>query len=329
MPAGELERIAGKIELIWAASGAWPDFIEAMRKALPARSQEKEQQATDRLSWVLIPNICCEAVGGDPEWADEISLAWLLFNISAHVFDSIEDQDTPDSWWQDMGPAAGLNAASGLFFTASLALNRLYQSPDRCEAAHEVNQRFFNHLMLMSAGQHRDLTLAQLSLEDYWEIAAGKSGKFFSLASWAGARLACSDQDRLQAFDQFGHHFGMLVQLLDDLQDFREIQDFTERSIESKAILRSFASAYALDVLTGQEKDRLVSLLDQMASETEPKIRVDSEALDIIERSGAALYLAIEVERHRGLALAALDLAQPAASTRDQLINLLPDLMSI
>jgi geranylgeranyl pyrophosphate synthase len=329
LPEGALQRVAGKIELIWAASRAWPDYVEAMRGALPARSQKGDQPGINRLNWVLMPNICCEAAGGDPEWADEISLAWLLFNIAAHVFDSIEDQDKPDSWWRDMGPAAGLNAASGLFFTASLALNRLYQYPDRCEAAHEVNQRFFTQLMQMSAAQHRDLTLAQLTLQEYWEIAAGKSGSFFSLASWAGGRLACNNEERLLGFDRFGHHFGILVQLLDDLQDFREIEDFGERSIEPKAILRSFASAYALDVFSGQERERLVNLLGQLASNPEAEIKADCEALEMIERSGAALYLAIEVERHRGLALRALDRAQPAVPARDQLIALLPDLQSI
>ncbi len=300
-----------------------------MRQALPARSQERDQQAARRLSWVTIPNICCVAVGGDPEWADEIAIAWLLFNLAAHVFDSVEDQDNPDPWWQEMGPSAGLNAASGLYFTASLALNRLYLDPARREAAQAINQRFFTQLMQMSAGQHRDLTLAQLTLEDYWEIAASKSGRFFSLAAWAGARLACSDGDRLQGFDQFGHHFGLLIQLLDDLQDFRDSQNSTEQSIESKTILRSFALAYALDVFSGQEKTRLVGLMDQLVNRPIAGSGEGGELIEMIERSGAALYLTIEVERHRGLALAALDRALPPLSERDQLIALLPDLQSI
>ncbi len=329
MPEGTLERIAGKIESIWAASGAWPDYIEAMRRALPARSQKSDPQDINRLNWVLIPNICCEAAGGDPEWADEISLAWLLFNLAADVFDSVEDQDKPDPWWQEIGPAAGLNAASGLFFTASLALNRLFQSPSGPEAANEITQRFFNQLMQMSAGQHRDLTLSRLTLDDYWEIAAGKSGKFFSLASWSGARLACVDDERLLGFESFGHHFGMLIQLLDDLQDFQELQKDTGRSIEPKSILRSFASAYAMDVFIGQERARLAGLLDQLASDSAVKPQLETEILEMIERSGAALYLAIEVERHRSLALAALEQAQPAIPERDQLIALLPDLLLI
>jgi geranylgeranyl pyrophosphate synthase len=252
-----------------------------------------------------------------------------LFNIAAHVFDSVEDQDKPDSWWQEIGPAAGLNAASGLFFTAALALNRLYQYQREREAVQEINQRFFTQLMQMSAGQHRDLTLKHLTLKNYWEIAAGKSGKFFSLASWAGARLACRDEQRLQGFESYGHHFGMLIQLLDDLQDFRENQNQAGGSCESKSIIRSFASAYALDVFSGEEKNRLIKLLDQLANNPEVEPQVGSDALEMIESSGAALYLAIEVERHRGLALAALDRAQPALSEREQLIALLPDLQSI
>jgi len=330
LPEGTLDRLASKIEATWAASGTWSDYIETMRRALPARtSDDHDQQGASRLKWVLIPNICCKGAGGDPEWADEISLAWLLFNIAAHVFDSVEDMDKPDTWWQDTGPAAGLNAASGLFFTASLALNRLYQSPAGAEAASAINQRFYSQLMQMSAGQHLDLTLAYLTLEDYWKIASGKSGSFFSLASWAGARLVCRDGARLAGFAGYGHHFGMLVQLLDDLQDFQEIQNESDRVIEPKAITRSFASAYALDVLKGEERNRLEGLLGKLSTYPEAGTQIGGEALEIIERCGAALYLTIEVERHRDLAQAALERAQPASAERDQLVNLLPDLQSI
>lgn len=301
-----------------------------MRRALPARTgSDQDPQAASRLRWVTIPNVCCGGAGGEPEWADEISLAWLLFNIAAHVFDSVEDMDRPDAWWQDSGPAVGLNAASGLFFTASLALSRLYQGPAGVEVAKAINRRFYSQLMQMSAGQHLDLTLAYLTLEDYWRIAAGKSGSFFSLASWSGARLACQDEARLEGFAGYGHHFGVLVQLLDDLQDFREFRNEGERAIEPKALTRSFASAYALDVLKGEDKDRLEAMLGKLASHPEAGAQFASEALDIIDRSGAALYLTIEVERHRGLALAALEQADPADAERGQLVELLPDLQSI
>ena len=226
-----------------------------MRQALPARSLKSDPRGASRLKWVTIPNLCCSAVGGGSDWADEISSAWLLFNIAAHVFDSVEDQDIPDQWWREMGPAAGLNAASGLFFTATLALNGLFDRPVEPGVAQEIHKRFFTRLMHMSAGQHRDLTLTRLTLADYWEIAASKSGKFFGLASWAGARLACGERERLEGFALYGHHFGMLVQLLDDLQDFRAIEE--GEIIEPKGILRSFAAAYALDVYTGEERYRL------------------------------------------------------------------------
>jgi geranylgeranyl pyrophosphate synthase len=330
LPEGTLERLASKIESIWTTSGAWPDYVEVMRQALSARSPDDgAKQPASRLDWVLIPNICCSGVGGDPEWADEISLAWWLFNIAAHVFDSVEDMDKPEAWWQDTGPAVGLNAASGLFFTASLALSRLYQGPVGVEAANAIDQRFYSQLMQMSAGQHLDLTLAYLTLENYWKIAAGKSGSFFSLASWSGSRLACRDETRLEGFTRYGHHFGMLVQLLDDLQDFREIQNEVERTIEPKALTRSFASAYALDVLEGEEKNHLEHLLGQLSTQPEMGDQNESEALEIIEGCGAALYLTIEVERHRSLALAALEEANPAVTEREQLIDLLPNLQSI
>ena len=68
-------------------------------------------------------------------------------------------------------------------------------------------------------GQHRDLSIEHLNLEHWSQIAAAKSGEFFSLACRSGARLGKIDQRRIAGYSTFGFHLGMMLQILDDLVD--------------------------------------------------------------------------------------------------------------
>ena len=65
--------------------------------------------------WVDLPGLCCQAAGGNPEWANDLTAAWILFYSAAHLMDKVQDQDEPDPWWQKLGPGVALSAATGLY----------------------------------------------------------------------------------------------------------------------------------------------------------------------------------------------------------------------
>ena len=274
--------------------------------------------------WAYLPGLCCQAAGGDPLWADEVAAAWLLFYKAAHLMDHVEDQDAPDSWWEALGPGAAINAASGLFFTASLVLNDLHRRSETQNAAVEVTRAFHMHFLGMCSGQHADLANPRPILEQYWETAAAKSGAFFSLACFAGARLACAEPARLQEYSRFGQYVGVLIQVLDDLEDIQFVQNFrtTNKTLDPQ---RSLPVVYAMQVLPPAQCGRLQVCLQAGLREPEAA----REALDWLERSGAGLYLLAEIARHRSLAQAALEKAhpQPAASAELQALlnSLIPE----
>ena len=258
------------------------------------------------------------ACGGEPLAAVDLSAAWLLFYVAAHIFDNVEDRDDPEAWYAEFGPGTALNTACGLFFTASLALQDLFS--DNAPAALEINRGFQEHMLLMSSGQHRDLTKSIINLDQYWEIAEGKSGAFFELACWSGARLASEDTQLLDHYKQFGKRLGLLLQLLDDLNDIRPINR-SPLLPKPRELSHSFAVAYAMSVFPeAQQKN----LQDDLAISAQDE-RAAQQVITTLQNSGVDLYLLTEIERQRGLALQALNNANPKSPHRQLLRSLVPD----
>lgn len=308
-----------KIEAIWSGTGAWPEYIEAMRQSLLTGQAGGLHPGAFR--WDRLPGLCCQAAGGEPEWAEDVAIAWSLFYVAAHLMDSVEDKDQPDAWWAEQGAGVALNAASGLFFTANLFLNRLFENRHTRSAAPALLDHFYAALLAMGSGQHRDLVSTQFSLEEYWEIAARKSGSFFALACRSGASLACNDLSRLEAYHRFGKYLGTLLQILDDLMDIQSLPEMVRRG-EPVDVYRSLPVTYALEVYPSEQRNHLVHLIQPARSDCQAA----EELLALIEEGGAALYLAVEIERYRQLASESLAQADPQSPAGDILHIMLNDL---
>ena len=166
-----------------------------------------------------LPRICYQAAGGHLPWADDLGLAWFLFYVAAHLMDNVEDQDDPGQLWAPYSPGVRINVASGLFFTAANSLNHLYHHEGSQAAANEIIADFYSSFLSMCSGQNEDLLNEKITLAMYWRIATSKSGGFFGMGCWAGARLATDDRARLEGFYQFGLNLGIHKQIRDDLEE--------------------------------------------------------------------------------------------------------------
>jgi geranylgeranyl pyrophosphate synthase len=296
-------------------------LIQAMRRSLSPEFPRHDQTSSKASRSVILPGLCCQAAGGNPIWADDITAAWYLLYIANHLMDSVQDQDEPDDWWADLGPGAALGVATGLFFSATHVLNRLQDSPSTCHAAASIIDDFSQSFLCMSGGQYRDLTQTQPTLDQYWEILSSKSGVFFALACRCGARLATDDPQLLAAYGSFGQQVGILVQIRDDLQDLHLPQDAELPTWGSK-MSHSLATVYALEVLPHEQRDRLLKYLAVVPFD----LQAVENALSLIDQSGAGLYFLVEVERHRNLGLAALERTSGRLPAIETLASFLDDL---
>jgi geranylgeranyl diphosphate synthase type I len=264
--------------------------------------------------WAELPGLCCQAAGGCSDWADDLTVAWLLFYAAANIMDKVQDQDEPAEWWRTLGPGAALGAASGLYFSASLALNLLLYGEHTRPAAAEVIQDFYNSFLEMTSGQYGDLLNQNPSLEQYWSYVAAKSGSFFGLACRSAARLAIQDGERLHHFGRYGHHLGVLVQIRDDLDDIRPPSGGTVPG-QRKELSRSLPIVYALAVLPEVEREQLQRRL-VAAPDDETTAR---EVIHLLNEINVPLYLVAEMERHRQLALGAIRSATSLSPARESL----------
>jgi geranylgeranyl pyrophosphate synthase len=292
-----------------------------MRQPLALLKKSLSDIEHSPLRWALLPGYCCQAAGGDPHWADPLAASWLLFYIAADLMDTVEDQDLADPWWADLGPGIAVNVASGLYFTASKLLQKVSLTDASPQAAQAVIDRFFPSILQVCSGQHRDLTNPAPSLTEYWETAAAKSGAFFQIACWSGARLATNQTSILNGCDTFGQHLGLLIQILDDLEDFNA-QQASNKVIWNQGIRRSLPIVFALEVNPPAARERLERLIEAAPLDDQ----ASKEAWEMLDISGAGLYLLTEVEGHRKQALAALEGAFPDSPSRSALAKLLTDL---
>lgn len=215
--------------------------------------------------------------------------------------DSVEDQDQPELWWRDLGPATAINVSSGLFFIAAQILNELYHSEDTRQRANYVVDSFYRGFISMCAGQQLDLGTSSPNLEQAWEISKYKSGMFFGTATRSGAQLAVNDLEILSAYESYGTNIGMLVQIKDDLEEIKYIGTKGGPSYKHK-VRNSLPFIYTNEVLSEKEREKLNDLLDSAGD----SLKNAKAFLQFIDGSGAVLYLAAEVERLQSYAYSAL-----------------------
>jgi geranylgeranyl diphosphate synthase type I len=292
-------------------------YLESLRHALSIDEDSVyPDEVIERPQWLLFPVLCAQAAGGDPKPAKDIAAAWALLYTSAHILDKIEDNEAA-SWMKVAGTGPSVNIATGLITSAFGALISLYSSSLECDTVTEIITDFQQTILRMCGGQHIDLTCSKPTLDECWNIAELKSGSFFALACRSGARLATNDRSNTKHYSSFGHHLGMMIQIGDDVAGIwgvkSENSDFTSGDNWSLPI------AYAMEVAGAEDQ----SLLLECLKARDPHKEKVSEAIDMLERIGALVYLYTKMEWHRGETKNSLLKANPEPSARDLLLGLL------
>jgi geranylgeranyl pyrophosphate synthase len=265
----------------------------------------------DNRPYLLIPELCCQALGGNHRLAEGVIIAWEALCFAAHLLDLVADADE-------------FETHRGLFATVAAAcipagrilLEDYTPSCLRKDALAYLVRDFDRAIMSACAGQVMDLTEAEPSLERCWEISSRKTGEIYALAARSGARLATENQDLIEILNNFGLHLGILIQIEDDINGLWSHKDDRSDIARGKWTL---PVAYAFQVLSPLESKRLK---EQMTFANQHSRLEDTARRTIIE-SGALVYLAAEAEKHYRKAQNAIIQADLADDGRRELIGLL------
>ena len=125
----------------------------------------------------------------------------------------------------------------------------------------------------------------------------------------------------LDGFANYGKHLGLLIQIFDDLED---IQTLTRDDclLMSSKISRSLPVAYALEVLPSPRREHLEGCICALSDN--PELGID--VFELIEQSGAVLYVTTEIERHVQMARESLGRTASRPPAIEVLMNNLRDL---
>jgi geranylgeranyl pyrophosphate synthase len=266
--------------LIYVILSLWPKIEEPV-----------EKKGTP--SYFPLPSLCCQSLGKQTTKIIEVNAAWILLYMASYLLDKVEDHELGHALITRFGDGVVANLTTGLIFHAERILAELEPDPEVNLATIDAIRRAFHQMGLeVCNGQHLDLVIREPSLVDAWKIIDSKSGKFFALGSYLGARMATENPARIELMSQIGRRLGILVQLANDLAGLEKDEDCGSDLALGK---RTLPVIYALQVLQENERNRLVDLLTAGVKDKTAEI----EARKAILSSGAIVYLSLEADKHR------------------------------
>lgn len=275
-----------RLKALIDTAGVDRDYARALH-AVVERAEHSEHAG---VSLASLPLLCAAATGLSGDVALPVATSFRAMQIALKLLDDVEDGDiarlTPDP----RASARVTNLSTGFLALAGVALEELRPVVKRT-IQHEQQQM----LARMAGGQHAGFA-DRLALDRaaYMKIMEAKTAIFFAWAARAGARcgreaLAPAAIDLL---GYFGHAAGMVLQLGDDLGDFRESGPTGDLAAGQPC----FPLYYALEVAPATDQAYLRDLLER--APTDPEAERQCRAL-IQELGGETALNAERLRYHR------------------------------
>ncbi|MCB8929343.1 MAG: polyprenyl synthetase family protein [Ardenticatenaceae bacterium] len=244
----------------------------------PALQTVWQHYARNPGSWRL-PELACQAVGGELRQVVPLITAVACCHISIVLVDDILDDD-PKGLYRQLGTGEAANL--GLAFQA-VAYQIVQAAANEMGWETAVQQQILAelaHLNLKTAqGQHLDVQETR-SEAHYWATVEAKSTPYYGAGFFLGALAGGAEEKLADQLRHFGQLIGKIIQVSDDLADVYQIPACPDwqRGGGNLAILYARLAEHP-------EQDRFEELLDQINEPTALE-----EAQQILLRSGAASY---------------------------------------
>jgi geranylgeranyl pyrophosphate synthase len=208
----EFETYTHAVKAFVASAHLLKEWPECRRVLLTYLEEESPRN-------LVLPAICCTAVGGEPLDAVPVSAAWAALNLAGHLVDTVQDQDELSAEVART-PAEALSLFIGLLFLAFHFLEAVIQPA----TANRVHSIFTDAYFRASAGQFMGFTdYAKLPLDDglekYWQATILKAGNIFRAATAGGAAMGRGTEAQIAALGDYGIALGTILQILDDCRD--------------------------------------------------------------------------------------------------------------
>lgn len=298
----------------WIENEPDPDYRIALSSLLSAFWPKTGKEA--KPSYFPLPSLCGYALGKLSPSTTAVNAAWSLLFVASYLLDKIEDEETHHPIFHKFSPGVIVNLTTGLILHSGHILAQLEPYDTPAEILAEIRREFQRQAILVCAGQHHDLTLKEPTFDQIWQTVDAKSGSFFALGAYLGARLASSNEAAVAAMREVGRKLGIINQINNDLSGLGSSE---ETGSDLASGRRTLPAQYALQVLPHEKRAKLVKYLQSAASEPAAEV----EARGMIVSAGAVIYLALEAVKHRQQAVSLVQTLQISSERAEPLYNLI------
>jgi geranylgeranyl diphosphate synthase type I len=234
--------------------------------------------------------------GGPIECALDAAVAIEILHNYSLVHDDIEDGDElrhgRTTIWARFGMAQGINAGDALCAISYLTLlhEEAVVPPGRVVemlgVLHEAN-------LLMCEGQALDIsfeTRSRVTMDQYLEMIAGKTGALFAASCQLGALAAGAEPERAAAYAKLGRAYGLAFQIRDDVLGTWGSTHVTGKPSGADIARRkwSFPVVWALATPASSDRDVVAGAYAQSARLEPRGVEEVIAALDRLGARGAA-----------------------------------------
>ncbi|MSQ31064.1 MAG: polyprenyl synthetase family protein [Dehalococcoidia bacterium] len=266
--------------------------------------------------------LAADLAGGNVEAAVPAAAAVELVHNFSLLHDDVEDggerRRGRATVWTFAGRAQAINTGDAMYTLARLALHRLVRTEDRLgdagvppERALAAARELDDACMRLVRGQYLDIAFegrVDVTLEEYLEMAAGKTAAMFAAAFAIGALLGGAPAPLVEGYRDFGRHIGLAFQLVDDVLGVwgdpavtgKPVgDDLLSRKMTVPVILALEADgadaaplrrAYALDPVAGEDVAPLRALVERSGARARTEAMAEAEeraALEALRAAGA------------------------------------------
>ena len=210
-----------------AVVGAAPDALHAwMRYHLgwEDRAGRPVEASPGKMLRPVALLLTAELAGGRVEAAVAAAAAVELVHNFSLLHDDIEDgserRRDRATVWTFAGRAQAINVGDAMYTLARLALYRLGDAGVPAERAFAAARELDDACLRLVHGQYLDISFegrVDVALEEYLEMAAGKTAAMFAAAFAIGALLGGAPAALVDGYRAFGQHIGLAFQAVDDV----------------------------------------------------------------------------------------------------------------
>jgi len=255
--------------------------------------------------------LSCKAVAGDTSQAMPAAAAVELIHNFSLIHDDIEDASHErhhrSTVWKLWGESQAINAGDAMSTLAYLALPRLEDKGVSYEKIVSSIRMLSLACLELCEGQYLDVEYEDrldVTIEEYLDMAARKTGALFAASTSLGAYLGSEDSELVSFFYLFGKELGVAYQVYDDVLGIWGAEKSTGKSAtDISQRKKTLPVVYGLHGSDGETRKRLKRFYSQESISGADMIEVKK----ILDCLGARDYAENLAEQYYCRALAQLE----------------------